>query len=596
MHTTTAARSWSALASLCAVAALVGAADVAHAALWRDVTSTALGIETSGWTNKVELADINGDGLVDLLFANGGNYNEPGDPTTCGVWINQGPDGTGVPRFADRSEAILGEAGGLARVIKAGDLDRNGTTDIVIGHTYETQSRLLLGDGNGGFVDRTDLLPQIPASIGDIELGDVDDDGDLDLVLADWGLGDDAGALLDPFTAPGGRTMLWRNELQDGTLRFTDATADAMPTTLVMWSWELELIDTEGDFDLDVLVSCKTCAGSFLFRNDGAGRFTNDASGLPQFTNNYDFEPMFIVPRGTTAPQLAVITINDGDKDDPANDFDLREHIFVADARGKFTDATATLWPPASNVGTDDNMISVLDFDSDGDPDFIVAALGEDEDRLLVNDLAGSGTFVTGPATGLLDTPGTLGIATADLNGDGKLDVVESQGELGDPEKVWVGDEIAADTAAPVVLAVEAIGDGANGPRIRARVHDNKSPNRPHDWRAVEVRWIGATEPAVPLQWQGEFLFSATLAAVPTTATGYRVCAIDAAGNEACGADLALSDDDKFDDVDADDAEGDGEGCGCTSDRSPAGALALVLVTLAARTRRSRRARRPSAR
>jgi len=121
---------------------------------------------------------------------------------------------------------------------------------------------------------------------------------------------------------------------------------------------------------------------------------------------------------------------------------------------------------------------SILDADSDGDPDFIVAALGEDEDRLLVNDLAGSGTFVTGPATGLLDTPGTLGIALADLNGDRKLDVVQSQGELAEPEKVWVGDEIAADTAKPVVLAVDPIGDGADGPRVRARVHDNKSPNR----------------------------------------------------------------------------------------------------------------------
>jgi MYXO-CTERM domain-containing protein len=567
---------------------MLGAADVAHAALWRDVTNTALGNPTAGWTNKVELADINGDGLVDLLFANGGNYNEPGDPTTCGVWINEGPDSSGAPRFADRSTSIVGEAGGLARVIKAGDLDRNGTTDLVIGHTYETQSRLLLGDGNGGFVDRSDLLPQVPASIGDLELGDIDDDGDLDLVLADWGLGDDAGALLDPFTAPGGRTMLWRNELTDGTLRFTDATATAMPDTLVAWSWELELIDVEGDFDLDVLVSCKACTGSFLFRND-AGSFTDDPTGLPQFTNNYDFEPMFIVPPGASAPQLAVITINDGDKDDPANDFDLREHIFVADARGKFTDATASLWPPASNVGTDDNMISVLDVDSDGDPDFLVAALGEDDDRLLVNDLAGSGTFVTGPATGLTDTPGTLGIALADLNGDGKLDVVQSQGELADPEKVWVGDEIAPDTAKPVVLAVDPIGDGADGPRVRARVHDNKSPNRPHDWRAVEVRWSGATAPAVPMQWQGEFLFSAALDAVPEMATAYRVCAIDAAGNEGCSDEIALSEDDKFDDLGGDDAEGGGEGCGCTSDAQGSGALALGLVVLLAIRRRSAR-------
>jgi hypothetical protein len=47
--------------------------------LWEDATGTTIGV-TKGWTNKVELADINGDGCVDVLFANGGKYDHPGEP------------------------------------------------------------------------------------------------------------------------------------------------------------------------------------------------------------------------------------------------------------------------------------------------------------------------------------------------------------------------------------------------------------------------------------------------------------------------------------------------------------------------------------
>ena len=59
--------------------------------LWDDATRSTIGA-TKEWTNKVELADINGDGLVDILFANGGDYDYPGEPTLSQVFLNQGTD------------------------------------------------------------------------------------------------------------------------------------------------------------------------------------------------------------------------------------------------------------------------------------------------------------------------------------------------------------------------------------------------------------------------------------------------------------------------------------------------------------------------
>src|SRR5687767_4685791 len=70
-----------------------GSASIDPAGLWEDATKTTIG-ETKEltWTNKVELADVNEDGLVDVLFANGGDYEYAGEPAYSQVFLNQGPD------------------------------------------------------------------------------------------------------------------------------------------------------------------------------------------------------------------------------------------------------------------------------------------------------------------------------------------------------------------------------------------------------------------------------------------------------------------------------------------------------------------------
>src|SRR5688500_9537928 len=65
------------------------AAPAEPVGLWEDVTEATIG-ETKFWSNKVELADINGDGLVDVLFANGGDYEMRGLPEASQVFLNQG--------------------------------------------------------------------------------------------------------------------------------------------------------------------------------------------------------------------------------------------------------------------------------------------------------------------------------------------------------------------------------------------------------------------------------------------------------------------------------------------------------------------------
>jgi FG-GAP-like repeat len=334
----------------------------------------------------------------------------------------------------------------------------------------------------------------------------------------------------------GGRTMLWLN---DGTRHFGDVTGQRMPDVPVKFSWNLEFIDVDNDYDLDLMISSKKSATSFLFENDGRGNFKDVTQDrMPRYTNNYEIEAMDLTGDG----YLDVITINDGEHLDDGGGA-RRNHVFVNDGHGGFIDASPQLWTDHDNPAVDDNLAVMLDYDSDGDPDVLVASLSG-PDRMLINDGMGHlrldmdflNSFTGDP------THGTLGIGVADLNGDHKLDVVQSQGEVPGyvDERVFLGKNIKVDTAPPVIAMVERANLSGPTIQIRARVHDNKSPTMPHDWRSVALRWTtdGHTR-EIPMRWYGEYLWRATVDQPGSGSARYQVCATDAAGNEACSLEMA---------------------------------------------------------
>ena len=535
---------------LVAILILVWAGDAA-AQRWQDATAKCVGT-TGEWSNEVDLADVDGDGQVDILVANGGDYDTPGTAVPSRVWKNLGSWEMAGPRCTEISATAIGGFTGLARTIKAVDVDQDGDLDIITGGAYQSQLKLYLKDG-AAWGDASSRFPQQATSVHDVEPGDVDGDGDLDLLISDTGP-------MNPTPgAQGGRTKLYLN---DGAGNFTDVTTTNMPDILVKWSWDVELVDIDNDWDLDALISCKRCTTSYIFRNDGTGKFTDDPNALPHFSNNYEFEAIDIDHDG----DLDLATLNDGPS--------LRDHILVNDGTGKFTDESATRIAGSANPAADDNAVIWVDADGDGDPDLFVASLSG-PDRLSLND--GNGVFTLSPNATPNDTPGSLSVAMADLNGDGRLDLVQAQGEAATPEKVQLGsDLIAIDTTPPKFDRVVA----ANG-KVYARVHDNLSPIRPHDWQRV---WVETNGTETTMTWYGEYLWRADV----TPGATLRVCGKDRRGNQACS-DGSMGGDGApvGDDAGTDPMPGGGGGC-CDARGSSSGMVFGFVLLIVLRRRRRR--------
>jgi hypothetical protein len=131
-------------------------------------------------TNAVAVGDIDGDSDLDLIFGNGdagagGQLNR--------LYLN---DGTGS--FTDATAASLPPDWDFTEAVALGDLDDDGDEDLIAGNAWSRAgpglNRLYLNDGNGVFVDATVRLPVDVDDTLAVALGDLDGDGDLDLLTA----------------------------------------------------------------------------------------------------------------------------------------------------------------------------------------------------------------------------------------------------------------------------------------------------------------------------------------------------------------------------------------------------------------------------
>jgi hypothetical protein len=144
-----------------------------------DVTAEA-GLASRGSSGAAAVGDYDNDGLLDIVVAHLDGSSAPM------LWRN-GRDGT----FSrdDRSAAAMAAMRGLrAAAAEFVDIDNDGWLDLVVAGTPGTPVGrgvfLMRNDGTGRFEDRSTLLAPTVRSGAAIIVGDIDEDGDQDLVMS----------------------------------------------------------------------------------------------------------------------------------------------------------------------------------------------------------------------------------------------------------------------------------------------------------------------------------------------------------------------------------------------------------------------------
>ncbi|MBU1050532.1 VCBS repeat-containing protein [Candidatus Bipolaricaulota bacterium] len=269
--------------------------------------------------------------------------------------------------------------------VATGDLDADGDIDVVTAD-IDTGATIWLNDGAGTFTDFGQKL----GVCATVDIADLDSDGALDIVTGMWG---------QPLT-------VWWN---DGSCGFSDAVTTHVGSDSLCFA----VGDLDGDTDLDI----------YLGRADYDMVIMNDGNRVLRSTSRrYGSQE--------TGGAVILDIDGDGDNDVVAAGWDGPGHVWANDGSGElsaFCEISTTL------LHVHDAAYG--DYDGDGDMDiFFVLAGGICCGNIWVNDGAGTLTCV---AQDFGAAP-MQRMTAADVNADGWIDLILG-GWRESPTACWLG-------------------------------------------------------------------------------------------------------------------------------------------------------------
>jgi hypothetical protein len=380
--------------------ALLGFASVCLAEPFVDI-STNSGMAMNGRNKGVAVADVDGDGVLDIFVSNKGGPSH--------LYLGKG-DGT----FRDvTEEAGLSETG-YAMGSCFGDVNNDGKSDLYVvrGGRYEIEAnRLYVNASSPGKPSFKDVTASCGAGVKTFTYGatlfDYDRDGRLDIYCADYGVGQ--------------RNYLFRNVTtgpNPADVKFVDVTEKAGVASEA-WSWSADAFDFDGDGLDDLYVSNGQYPGvgkNRLYKNMGDGTFKDVAAAAGVVNNAWTL--------GTGVGDYN----NDGFLDMYVSNYVGGNKMFRNNGNGTFTEVTKESgtahngWGKGTGFADTDHSGNMSMYE--GDCKF--------SNQFYHNN--GNGTFtdtVDKFPSMKLETIRTKGVAFADIDNDGDMDLAVMNWEVG---------------------------------------------------------------------------------------------------------------------------------------------------------------------